>query len=162
MRGSYNDFVYDAGECRMTVGSDDAACCRVARHRVRRHERGARQPLRRDRQPGLPPHGATAPRYRDILLGSRRAPSVVRHRRQQRQRGILPRGGVLEASRPVERGDVQHLQHAEADAPHLRVVAVGRGDGLLRARVVQPRTATRSMSTAIARCWWTCSSRRSW
>ena len=38
-------------------------------------------------------------------------------------------------------GDVQHLQHAQADAPHLRVVAVDRRDGLLRARAVQPHPA---------------------
>ena len=122
--------------------TEDAAAG-VARHRVRRHERGARQHLRGDRQrratcaPRMrsitkrssirsprsedPLNGLHAntqipqdhrrrarvrahrrralPRHRDVLLGPRRAPPLVRHRRQQRRRGVLPRGGVLEAPR---------------------------------------------------------------
>ena len=93
---------------------------RSARQRARQHpdsqdhRRGAR--IRADRRPPLS-------RHRAVLLGSRRPPPVVRHRRQQRRRIVLPGTGDLASPRCRRPGDLQHLQHAEADAPCLRVGA---------------------------------------
>ena len=72
------------------------------------------------------------------LLAVRRPRPRLLHRRPQRPRAVLPRDRFCPAPQPCHRRDVQHLQHAQAYAPPVRLAAVGAHDGFLRARPLQP------------------------
>ena len=115
---------------------------RPARREDRRARRTPRQHAdpedhrRRARVRGDGRHAVS--RHRDLLLGSRRAASLVRQRRPQRRRDFLPCRSLRETPRRRKLRDLQHLQHAEADAAPLRMEPVGHDHGLLRARPLQP------------------------
>ena len=74
-----------------------------------------------------------------VLLAAGGPEALVRDRRPQRRRAFLSdRMRFAEHLSPATCRDLQHVQHAQADAAHLRLAAHGRGDGLLRAGPVQP------------------------
>ena len=81
-------------------------------------------------------------RYHDIaavLLAARGAAPLLRHRRATATARASSR--IDQFSKhlgAVQHRNLQHLQHAQADAPPLLAGAVGRDDGFLRARALQP------------------------
>ena len=63
---------------------------------------------------------------------------LVRDRRPQRGRALLPRRALLPAPRRVDGGDLQHLQHAQALARAVPARRPALAHRVLRARALQP------------------------
>ena len=80
---------------------------------------------------------ALLPRGGDLLEpGGARA--LLRDRRPQRGRALLPRRALLAAPRRVDGRDLQHLQHAQAVARPVPARRPAVAHRLLRARALQP------------------------